>query len=687
MEHMLGGLSVKKNTARRTFSFIALFVLVLGCTILLAPLRAGAAKPSTDKREVWTASEAEIKREAAAGVPLKDIINSYVRSGQRIHEVVASCIKVGIDPSLVVYTAIAEGYAAKTVIEAALQAGAPLNAVVNSATHAGVDERSTYIADIVEAATKTGEDPSLLVYTAITEGYSAQTVIRAALMAGASLYAVIKSATYAGPDDRSAYSAEVVTTTIKTGEDPSLVVTTAITQGYPAHIVVKAALKTGAPLKSVVVAATNAGADKRSIYVGAADAGASPAEVERALSAAKTPGAAVFISAPPTATAPAPPSAAVAPVPAIFGRGGIVLSQAPSWATPTLRAGPLYINPVLSISEAFSDNVTYAPDNKKSDSITTVTPGVRLQLPFQAHMAELEYYSIISRYAKYSEENQNDHHVGASVDFRVGDRLGFQVADNYDRSHEPLSSTPTGSNEEFKSNAAALSATYQFTDSLKAQFGFGKSTWRFITSQFRDRDEDQLAVAAFYRVLPKASVFIEYGHRKISYSDETLDLDSTVGTMQAGMTLDLTERSKGTLKAGLARKNFTSSARSNGTVKVGSADVRHDFPSDTTIVLTAQRSMNEPDIAGMNYFISTGGYAELTQRFARQWAAVVRGAYVQDQYFIRTDRTALSGAGIRYRTKEWLEFAVDYNRRKRQSDIQGNDYTEQSFIFTANVSL
>ena len=685
MEHMLGGHPVKKHSATRTSSLIALFAFVLGCTIMMVPLRAEAAKPAAEKRVSWTAIEAEIAREFSEGVPLRNIIKDAVRSKERIPEVVAACIKVGVDPSLVVYTAIAEGYAARTVVEAARKAGAPLNAVVNSATHAGVNEKSTYIGDIVIAAIKTGEDPSLVVYTAITEGYSAQTVVRAALKAGASLDGVIESANHAGPDDKSAYSGEVVTAAIKIGEVPSLVVYTAISQGYPARIVVKAALKAGAPLKAVVIAATDAGADKKTIYVGAADAGASPGDVEGALSTAKTPGAAVFTSGPPTAAAP--PSPTLAPAPAIFGRGGIVLSQAPAWAPPTLAVGPLKINPFFSVSETFSDNITYTQDDKKSDSLTTVTPGLRLQLPFQTHVAQLEYYSVVARYGKYTEENINDHHAGGSVDFKAGDRLGLRLSDTYERGHEPRSSTPTGTNEVFHSNVAAVSASYRLADRFTAHLEYGKTTWRFITSHFRDREEDQLAGAVFYRVLPKASVFIEYGHRKIAYAEDTLDLDSTVGTMQAGLTWDFSSRSKGTLKAGLARKDFTSSAWSNGTVKVGSADVRHDFTTATTIVLTAQRSLNEPDIPGINYFISTGAYAELTQRFVQKWAAVVRLAYVQDQNSIRTDRTALSGLGLKYRAKDWLEFALDYNRRKRQSNVQGNDYTEQSSLLTVNVSL
>lgn len=307
-EQMLGGPPVRKNKAkRRITSLLALFALVLGYTIMMAPLWADAAKTATEKRLEWTVTEAEIARQLSEGVPLRNIINDAVRSGEKIPEIVAACIKVGVDPSLVVYIGISEGYAAKTIVKVARKAGVPLNVVLNSATHTGVDEKSTYVGDIVEAAIKTGENPSLMVYIGIIEGYSAQTIVDAALRAGAPLDAVIKSATHAGPDDKSAYCGEVVTVAIKIGKDPSLVVYSAIKQGYPVQIVVKAALKAGAPLQVVVNAATKAGADKKSIYVGAADAGASPGDVEGALSTAKTPGVSVFTSpASPAASTPSP---------------------------------------------------------------------------------------------------------------------------------------------------------------------------------------------------------------------------------------------------------------------------------------------------------------------------------------------------------------------------------------------
>jgi hypothetical protein len=219
------------------------------------------------------------------------------------------------------------------------------------------------------------------------------------------------------------------------------------------------------------------------------------------------------------------------------------------------------------------------------------------------------------------------------------------------------------------------------------QIDYTKSNWRYLTGHFRDREEDVVAGTVFYRVLSRTSAFIEYGHRKITYSDKTLDLDSTAGILQAGLTWDVAARTKGTIKAGLEQKDFKSSARGNVSRMVGSADVRQGFTKDTSLVLAAERSIHEPDIPGSNYFISTGAYAELTHRLVTMLSVAVRGAYVLDDDTSRIDRTSIGGICLKYRAKDWLEFSADYNVHVRHSNILGNDYTEHSSIIKADFSL
>ena len=122
----INGILLKMNCARVISSLSAMVALVLGCTIIMAPLRTGAAETAETTREVWTAIEAEMAQEVEDGIPLSDIITSHVKPGEGIQEVVASAIKVGVDPALVVSTAIKQGYPAQTVVKAALTGGCSL---------------------------------------------------------------------------------------------------------------------------------------------------------------------------------------------------------------------------------------------------------------------------------------------------------------------------------------------------------------------------------------------------------------------------------------------------------------------------------------------------------------------------------------------------------------------------------
>ncbi len=380
----------------------------------------------------------------------------------------------------------------------------------------------------------------------------------------------------------------------------------------------------------------------------------------------------------------------------------VVLCIAPAAARAegNIHVGQLKINPYVSVNEAFSDNIYYTSTEERNDSITTTTPGVKLQYPFRMHRADLEYYSVFSRYHSYTTENTTDEHANGSVNLKFGSLFGLNLSDAYLNGHEPRSASSTGFIERFQTNAATASATYQLADLSKVQLDYSKSLWRFQTSTFRNRDEGFFSGYFYYRFLPKTSAFIEYDHKQVVFSQSSLDLDNNVDSLLAGLTWEISARSKGTVKGGMIKKDFTSPTQGDFKGWTGYADVHHDFTDNTSILLNGQRTVNETSLLGNRYFITTGVYAELTHRFVRKLSGVVRGSYGIDNYAdpvvtdpitnastVRTDRTLFGGLGLKYKMKDWLEFAVDYNARERRSNIPVNDYNEHSYILTANISL
>src|SRR3990172_1724888 len=81
----------------------------------------------------------QIERDVSANIPVRSIIIKAMRSGIDLTDVIAGLTEVTANPSLVVYTAISEGYPAQEVVAAALRANAYLDSVVNAAVVVGAD--------------------------------------------------------------------------------------------------------------------------------------------------------------------------------------------------------------------------------------------------------------------------------------------------------------------------------------------------------------------------------------------------------------------------------------------------------------------------------------------------------------------------------------------------------------------
>ena len=127
----------------------------------------------------------------------------------------------------------------------------------------------------------------------------------------------------------------------------------------------------------------------------------------------------------------------------IFGLLTVVFLPACAVAEGNIHIGQLKINPYVSLSESFSDNIysthssTLPAEDAKKDSLTTATPGLRLSLPIGIHKTELEYYSVLTRYQTYKGENTTDYHAHGAVYLNFGSLVCLKLSDQYANGHEP----------------------------------------------------------------------------------------------------------------------------------------------------------------------------------------------------------------------------------------------------------
>lgn len=364
-------------------------------------------------------------------------------------------------------------------------------------------------------------------------------------------------------------------------------------------------------------------------------------------------------------------------------------------AEGNIRFGKMEVHPFVSLKEVFSDNIYSTSTLQKNDSITVTTPGVKLQWPFGMHRLEAEYYAVDSRYGTYRGETTTDHHAKGLLGLQLGSFFSLTAGGAFDKGHEGRGSSATGFIEVFRTNSGSASAAYQLTGRSKVQLDYSKTTWNFMTSNFRDRDEGIMAGYLYYRFLPKTSAFVEYERKTVDYTEATTPLDNSMGSLLIGITWEMTGRSKGTIKAGRTSKDFEDSAVKDFSVWSWSVDLNHKFTELTSLTVVGQRRVNETNAFGTAYFITTGVYGELKHGFMSKMALLLRGSYGTDRFSnavppetaVREDKTRMLGAGLRYAMKDWLEFGADYNKKNRDSNITGNDYQETQYVLSANMSF
>ena len=263
------------------------------------------------------------------------------------------------------------------------------------------------------------------------------------------------------------------------------------------------------------------------------------------------------------------------------------------------------------------------------------------------------------------------------------------------KGHEARSASATGFIETFRSNVASVGASYQLADRSKLEFVYAKSFWAFLESPFRDRDEDLFSAYLYYRFLPKTSAFLEFDRKNVTFDDRSLGLDNRVNSGQLGLTWEMSEKSKGTIKGGRLEKDFESGSLQDFRGWTGSIDFNHEFSDYTSLRLLAERTVNETKLLGSRYYITRGGYGEFSFRLIRHVSAVLRGSYGVDAFsdaippdtVVRQDRTLLEGIGLRYTIRDRLIFDAGYDRRVRRSNIPVNGYNEHSYTISAGIFL
>jgi hypothetical protein len=264
--------------------------------------------------------------------------------------------------------------------------------------------------------------------------------------------------------------------------------------------------------------------------------------------------------------------------------------------------GPLALKPQFGLTETFNDNVTYRSDHLQSDFITSVSPGLALQIGRRDfNVWEFSYLYERLIYADLNEFDANQHHITSHLHFGKS-RLTLEARDTVDFYSSPLgggysSGANTGSGTEGVVTTGAqvdrliIADTYRLTwDTTERTDFYGQIQHSLVDYQddlpFYDSRTLTGTLGFEYHPFAKAYFFGETYFGETD-NDRNLDISAEYPKVNfvgffVGTRGNFTEKFSGTVKAGYEHRYYTGSVTQQ--LPSGATVERSSEPIDSPVV-------------------------------------------------------------------------------------------------------
>jgi predicted porin len=396
----------------------------------------------------------------------------------------------------------------------------------------------------------------------------------------------------------------------------------------------------------------------------------------------------------------------------------------PSWDTMGRRWSNIHGS--LSLTGIYTDNVLNSRDNKKADFSTVLTPEIWLTVPgikqklslltlsprapggFTLSTPDSEQKRRLSGYAYYRTDiplssssgispygEQLMHKLGGGILYN-GPRISASLADQYESSyHEREAGMVLKPGEQDRYDANRFDALLKYTslNRLGLDLGYSNFIVRYASgeSSFRDRSDDLFSSSVSYRLSPKMSLLAEYEYISIAYDQES-SLDSSEHYFLGGLSWDITEKSKGLIKAGYVVKDFENGFGRHDDFSF-EVQLDHRLTPRTSLLVSGFRKTSETNIADMSFSITNGFETRLQHMLSTRLTTSAGFLLTEDHYKDEAgltesveSRTYQGVLECQYEFRRWLRGRVGYAYTQKDSSRNELEYKTNSLFFLITLS-
>ena len=407
---------------------------------------------------------------------------------------------------------------------------------------------------------------------------------------------------------------------------------------------------------------------------------------------------------------------------------GLVFTGTPA------RGVQLTLEPRLTVSEEYSDNIFLTHEDPKGDFLTTVTPGFTAQALTRKSGIELEYDPGYAMYADFNENDTWRHSANLLAWTQFSKDTRLEISDRFLRTEDPLAreeietmreqevvlgEAPTvrTGRQPYITNTAGTVLTHRFgrdslfdagytyrlldnddpqiLDNQSHQAFTGLNYWHNVrlgivprVQYLRGVYEDELgsfndwmgALSLVYRFTRHVEGFVQYAHTYRTYDSDAPGVqDFHVYDPSMGVEYELSPAITVAGRVGYFLQDNEHADSEGGYYVDGDGTWKTDRKR---VSLTVGHGYDRAELTSENLGLTRYTRARIrgTYDFTRHVSLDVSAFYRKSEYLNdpdqREDDFYGAGVGLDYEIFEWMAVRLEYGYNKVDSTVDRNEYTE-----------
>lgn len=374
---------------------------------------------------------------------------------------------------------------------------------------------------------------------------------------------------------------------------------------------------------------------------------------------------------------------------------------------PPQTFGNFLVSSGLKLEQHYTTNVRASAQNEKNDFVTTLTPTLSIQKNIRDHEFTLEASAPIKKHLKTHKEDTVDGHISLSALVTAKRSLKLPLSIAYDRAHiqRHEDTSPITSQEPIRTRRKHIEGGFIYTPNRLHVQLIGHYTQQRFSNGLSDNgtqiirtDDDHnnaglhtkisyhtaSALSPFLAFKTHKANFLRASHNGTSFNGNKRD--HRYGAALAGINFDV-ETFSGHLAAGYNTLRYDDDALKDlGTLQL-SANLNWQPIERSNIALTFSRTAMENSIIESAY-IETMANAMLHYEVKNDLILNTGATLSHHNYTSGRDDTIYEGqVGMDYTLNTAIQAHANVTSRKRNSDVQNEDYLENTVMVGITGSL